>query len=271
MRTSARSDIRPLGTVPQLKTFTVGKVHISCVHRAQAVDQFFELTSARVGGFITVRDAHGIIQSQTDERLSEIINNAQMTLPDGMPIVWVGKLKKAPVERVSGAEFFDSIIRDRRGRRIRHFFYGSNEETILPLLARVTDLLGADAICGWHCPPIRPAGAIEDAAILTKIAAAKPDVIWVGLSTPKQEYWMANHSSYFPKTIFVGIGAVFDFAGGTQPRAPKAWQNAGLEWLFRLIQEPKRLWPRYRRVIPAMLKLMGAEAVGSRFTIRAKS
>jgi len=191
MRTSTASKVRtPVsqrsGAVRPLTTYTVGNVRISCVHRDQAVDNFFKLVSAQIGGFITVRDAHGIVASQTDKRLLQIVNDARMTLPDGMPVVWVGKLKKAEVQRVSGAEFFDSVIRDPRGRRIRHFFYGSKEKTIKPLVDRVTNLVGSDAVCGWHCPPMRPPGAIEDDSVLKTIAAARPDVIWVGLSTPKR-------------------------------------------------------------------------------------
>jgi N-acetylglucosaminyldiphosphoundecaprenol N-acetyl-beta-D-mannosaminyltransferase len=257
------SDVQRFPTTisPQLESYTVGGVKISCVDRAQAVDAFFQLVSAKIGGFITVRDAHGIVESQIDHSLRDIINSARMTLPDGMPIVWVGKLKSAAVKRVPGAEFVDNVMRDPRARRIRHYFYGGQTENTSRAVTRATDLLGIDAISGWHSPPFRPAGTIEDTSILAQIAATQPDVIWVGLSTPKQEYWMANHSVYFPRTIFVGVGAVFDFFGGTQKRAPVIVQRIGFEWLFRLIQEPKRLWPRYRRVVPGMLRILIAEAM----------
>jgi N-acetylglucosaminyldiphosphoundecaprenol N-acetyl-beta-D-mannosaminyltransferase len=256
-------DVQRLPTTisPQLESYTVGGVHVSCVDRAQAVDTFFQLVSEKVGGFITVRDAHGIVEAQTDNRLREIINSARMTLPDGMPIVWVGKLKNAAVQRVPGTEFFDSVMRDPRARRIRHYFYGGQTKNTFRVVARATDLLGIDAISGWHSPPFRPVGTIEDTSILAQIAATQPDVIWIGLSTPKQEYWMANHAAHFPRTIFVGVGAVFDFFAGTRTRAPVIVQRIGFEWLFRLIQEPKRLWPRYRRVVPGMLRILIAEAM----------
>ena len=245
----------------QPESYTVGGVHVSCVDRAQAVDTFFQLVSAKVGGFITVRDAHGIVASQTDNRLREIINSARMTLPDGIPIVWVGKLKNAAVQRVTGAEFVDSVLRDPRARRIRHYFYGGQTENTSRVVAHATELLGSDAIAGWHCPPFRSAGAIEENSVIAGIVAAHPDVIWVGLSTPKQEYWMANHTAHFPETILVGVGAVFDFLAGTQTRAPVIVQRIGFEWLYRLIQEPKRLWPRYKRVVPGMLRILIAEAM----------
>jgi N-acetylglucosaminyldiphosphoundecaprenol N-acetyl-beta-D-mannosaminyltransferase len=253
---------RSLTTIaPKIQSYTVGGVHISCVDRAQAVETFFQLVSAKTGGFITVRDAHGIVESQTDARLLDIINDAKMNLPDGMPIVWIGKLKNAAVKRVTGVDFVDNIIRDPRARRIRHYFYGGQMENTSRIVARATELLGKEAIAGWHPPPFRPAGEIEDSSVLAQIAATQPDVIWVGLSTPKQEYWMANHTAHFPKTILVGIGAAFDFMAGTRKRAPSFVQGMGFEWLFRIIQEPKRLSPRYMRVVPRMLKIMIAEAV----------
>jgi N-acetylglucosaminyldiphosphoundecaprenol N-acetyl-beta-D-mannosaminyltransferase len=146
------SDVQRLPTTisPQLESYTVGGVHVSCVDRALAVDTFFQLVSEKVGGFITVRDAHGIVEAQTDNRLREIINSARMTSPDGMPIVWVGKLKNASVQRVPRAEFFDSVMRDPRARRIRHYFYGGQTENTFRVVARATDLLGIDAISGWH-------------------------------------------------------------------------------------------------------------------------
>ena len=248
--------------IPSLESYTVGGVRISCVDRTRAIEAFFQLVSSRIGGFITVRDAHGIVASQTDSRLRDIINDARMSLPDGMPIVWVGKLKKVTVARVPGAEFVESVIRDPRANRIRHYFYGGKEENTECVVARATELLGTDAVAGWHSPPFRPVGAMEDPSVLAQIAATRPDVIWVGLSTPKQEYWMANHTAHFPNTIFIGIGAAFNYFAGIQSRAPALIQQIGLEWLFRVIQEPKRLWPRYRRVVPGMLRILIAEAMG---------
>ena len=255
--------VRP-GVVKQrvpltLDTFTVGGVHISCVDCAKAVENFFHLVSARMGGFITVSGAHGVVESQTDIHLRDIINSARMTLPDGMPVVWVGKYKRALVQRVPGADFANSVMCDPRAHGIRHYFYGGQPESTSRVVARATELLGVDAIAGWHSPPFQSAGTIENSSILEQIRATQPDVIWVGLSTPKQEYWMANHTGYFPKTILVGIGAAFVFFTGIQTRAPRIVQRFGFEWLYRLMQEPKRLWPRYRRIVPGMLRIMTTE------------
>lgn len=251
----------PNKEVHQLESYTVGGVQISAVNREQAVDVFFRSVSEGLGGYVTVTSAHGIVESQSDGRLRNIINGARMTLADGMPILWVGKIKNIAVQRIPGVEFVDSVMHDPRARRIRHYFYGGETENTSRVVARVTELLGSDAIAGWHCPPFRPAGAIEENSVIAGIVAAHPDVIWVGLSTPKQEYWMANHTAHFPGTILVGVGAAFYFFAGIQTRASAIVQRFGFEWLFRLIQEPKRLWPRYRRVLPGMLRILIAEAM----------
>jgi N-acetylglucosaminyldiphosphoundecaprenol N-acetyl-beta-D-mannosaminyltransferase len=245
----------------QPESYTVGGVRISSVDRVKAVNSFFQFVSAKRGGFITVRDAHGIVEAQTDNHLRNILNSAQMTLPDGAPIVWVGKLKNAAVQRVTGSDFFDDVISDPRASSIRHYFYGGPLETTSRVAAQATKLLGESAIAGWHAPPFRQAGTIEDAPVLAQITATRPDVIWVGLSTPKQEYWMANHTAYFPNAILVGIGAKFDLFAGVKQRAPIFVQWIGCEWLFRVFQEPKRLWPRYRRVVPKMIKVFISEVL----------
>ena len=254
----------PTTEFPHLKSYTVGGVQVSCVDPTLAVDIFFQLALSRIGGYIAVRDANGIVESQKDTRLRDIINSARMTLPDGMPIVWIGKLKNVPVQRVTGAKFVESVMSDPRARQIKHYFYGGQMENTSRVVALARKLLGENAVAGWHAPPIRPSGTIEDNSVIAQIAATQPNIIWVGLSTPKQEYWMANHTAHFPNTILVGVGAAFDFIAGTRRRAPVFIQRIGCEWLFRVIQEPKRLLPRYMRVVPGMLKILITEAVRRR-------
>ena len=152
-------------------------------------------------------------------------------------------------------------MRDPRSRTIRHYFYGATPDVLDRIVARVRTMVGADAVVGWHSPAFRPAGATEDPAVIAKIADAKPDVIWVGLGLPKQEYWMAAYQPQFSSSLMVGVGAAFDFFAGTQPRAPLAFQRLGLEWLHRLAKNPARLWPRYREVVPKALAIIAGEIV----------
>jgi N-acetylglucosaminyldiphosphoundecaprenol N-acetyl-beta-D-mannosaminyltransferase len=243
----------------EIECFTVGGIKISCVDREQAINHFFRLIATKSGGIVTSTGAHGIVESQTDHRLRDIINAARMTLPDGMPVEWVGKFKHAAVQRVHGHDFLEGVMGDPRATAMRHYFYGGKPEVLAGVVDRASRLVGPGAIAGAYSPPFRPPGALEDVSVVARIAATKPDVIWVGLSCPKQEYWSANYVDYFSGTLLVAVGAAFDLFAGVQARAPKYVQRIGFEWLVRLLQEPKRLWPRYSRVIPKMLMIMASE------------
>ena len=122
-------------------------------------------------------------------------------------------------------------------------------------------VVGEKAIAGWHSPPLRAAGAPEDDAVIDAMRAADPHVIWVGLGLPKQEYWMRNHRERFASSLMLGVGAAFDWFAGLQPRAPRLLQAAGLEWAHRVAMEPRRLWPRYRAVVPSALRILAREVV----------
>lgn len=247
--------------MPPLESYLVGGVRISCVDRVRATESFFRLVSARTGGFITVTSAHGVVEAQSDSRLRGIINDARMTLADGTPVAWAGKWQGAAVERVTGASFVDAIMTDARARALRHYFYGSQPSVLDAIMDRVCERLGAAAIAGAYSPPLRAAGELEQADVLERIGASGADVVWVVLSTPKQEYWMANHAASLPGVLLVGVGAAFEFFVGAQIRAPRLIQDTGFEWLYRLMREPARLWPRYSRVVPGMLKVLARDMI----------
>jgi len=245
--------------VSPVPRFRFGTVRLSCLDMNTAVDALFGFIAAGEGGYIACTCTHGIVDSEHDERLRKILNGSLLTLPDGMPTVWVGRAKGMPVGRVTAPDFLETVLADRRARRLRHYFFGGAPATLARIIARAADRIGRPAIAGWYSPPIRPAGTPEDPETLQKIAAARPDVIWVGLGLPKQELWMADHSAHFPGAVMVGVGAAFDWYAGVQPRAPKWLQSLGLEWAHRVASEPKRLWPRYRVVVPKALGIMARE------------
>jgi N-acetylglucosaminyldiphosphoundecaprenol N-acetyl-beta-D-mannosaminyltransferase len=243
--------------------YRFGSVLMSCVDMRTAVDELYRLVAAREGGHVACVCTHGIVEAEKDLRLRRILNTARLALPDGMPTVWVGRAKRRPVRRVTAPDFLACALADERARGVRHYFYGGTPGTLQQILARAAERAGATAIAGGWSPPLRYAGAPESPEVLAKIDAAQPDIIWVGLGLPKQEYWMARHAERFPRTVMVGIGAAFDWFAGTQPRAPSALQGLGLEWAFRLACEPRRLWPRYRSVVPRALALMAKECMRS--------
>jgi N-acetylglucosaminyldiphosphoundecaprenol N-acetyl-beta-D-mannosaminyltransferase len=238
---------------------SIGGVGISCIDMKGAVDALFRIAQERSGGYFAFTCAHGIVDSQKDEQLKSILNNGRMAMPDGMPLVWLGRLKQKAMRRVTAPDFFENVMRNPRARTIRHYFYGGSPETIERIARRATEMLGAEMVAGWMSPPMRAAGAVEDPEVIAEINARKPHVIWVGLGLPKQEYWMSNHTGQLPSSLLLGVGAAFDWFAGTQPRAPRILQAIGMEWAHRVASEPARLWPRYRKVVPSALKIFARE------------
>jgi N-acetylglucosaminyldiphosphoundecaprenol N-acetyl-beta-D-mannosaminyltransferase len=245
--------------MPDVRRFRLGGVGISCVDMRSALDSLYADAAAKTGGYYAFTCAHGIVDSQADPRLRMILNGSRITMPDGMPLVWFGRLKGRQLGRVTAPDFLETAMRDPRSRTLRHYFYGASPEAIERIATRAAGLLGADAIAGYYSPPMRPAGAPEDPEVLERIAAARPDLIWVGLGLPKQEYWMATHRHVFKSSLLLGVGAAFDWFAGTQPRAPQWIQAVGMEWAHRVASEPARLWPRYRRVVPEALAIFAKE------------
>lgn len=226
---------------------------------ASALDSLFAHAAVRRGGYYAFTCSHGVVDAQTDEALRGILNRADLTLPDGMPLVWFGRSKGHAVGRVSAPDFMEAALRDPRARSLRHYFYGASPEVVTRIARRAERLLGRGAIAGCHSPPMRPAGATEDPEILARMAQSHPHLIWVGLGLPKQEYWMASHAAHFQSSLMLGVGAAFDWFAGSQPRAPRWMRAAGLEWAHRVMSDPARLWPRYRRVVPRALTILGRD------------
>ena len=242
-------------------SFRIGGARVSAVTRLSALSHFFDLVESRKGGYVTVTSAHGIVEAQHDARLMGIFELASLSLPDGMPVFWAGRLIHGhTLSRVPGTEFFAGALADARSRGLRHYFYGSQEATTGRVVERAAVVMGEAAIAGWHCPPMRAVGALEEAHIVARISEAAPDIVWVGLSAPKQEYWMANHAHLFPNAVLVGVGAAYDFYAGVKTRGPRLMSVVGLEWLYRVASEPKRLWPRYRSVVPKMMLILLRDA-----------
>jgi N-acetylglucosaminyldiphosphoundecaprenol N-acetyl-beta-D-mannosaminyltransferase len=246
---------------PDAPRLPIGGVGISCTDMPAAVDALFRIAEERSGGYFAFTCAHGIVDSQQDEKLRAILNGGRMAMPDGMPLVWVGRIKRKPIRRVTAPDFFETVMRDPRAAGIRHYFYGGSPATVERIAARVTAMLGPHAIAGFLSPPMRLAGAMEDPAVIADIAARDPHVVWVGLGLPKQEYWMANHARLLPRSLLLGVGAAFDWFAGVQPRAPRVLQAMGMEWAHRVASEPRRLWPRYRKVVPSAIRIFAREVL----------
>ena len=246
-------------------------VAISRIDMPKALRQIDEWIAAGARRYVCVTPAHGVMDCRRDPSLLEIFNGSGMTTPDGMGVVWVCRLKGFPdVRRVYGPDLMTEVCAASPDRGYRHFLYGGNEGVATKLASALEARFPGLAIVGTHSPPFRDLTREEDEEVVRRINDARPDIIWVGLSTPKQERWMAAHLGRIEAPVMVGVGAAFDFLSGEKPQAPSWIQRSGLEWAFRLSTEPRRLWRRYAEY-PLYTGLALAEVVRERVVGGAKS
>jgi N-acetylglucosaminyldiphosphoundecaprenol N-acetyl-beta-D-mannosaminyltransferase len=203
--------------------------------------------------------AHGLTEAQRDPQLRKIYNDALLTTPDGMPLVWLGP---PGAERVYGPDLMLAVCDSGRGCSLRHFLYGGVPGVAEELQRRLTARFPGVEIVGTFTPPFRELSSTEFDALQAQIARLRPDVIWVGLSSPKQEKFMAQHWRQLDAGVLVGVGAAFDFHSGRVRQAPRWIQRSGFEWLFRLGTEPRRLGPRYLTTTPLFVFRVLMQRVG---------
>ena len=203
------------------------------------------------------------MEAQRDESLRDILNSAFLCLPDGMPTVWVGQLQgHAGMRRVYGPDFMLEMCRLSAKRGYRHFLYGGTEGVAQTLKQRLREMVPGINIVGIYKPPFRPLKPPEEEELAAMVRLARPDIFWVGLSTPKQERFMARYLDRLDTSLMVGVGAAFDIHAGLLADAPQWMKNSGLQWLFRLLKEPRRLWRRYLSNNPRFLWNLGLQISG---------
>jgi N-acetylglucosaminyldiphosphoundecaprenol N-acetyl-beta-D-mannosaminyltransferase len=203
-------------------------------------------------GYICVAAVHTVMACQEDAGLREAVLGADFTVPDGQPLVWaLNALGHDLPDRVYGPELMDRASARAAESGLRFYLYGGRNQGALAELARTLRLRHPGLkIVGGHCPPFRPLSDAEEDAVADEINRSGADVVWVGIGVPKQEKWMARMRDRLDAPVLIGVGAAFDFHAGLVPQAPDALQRLGLEWAFRLVQEPRRLWRRYLRYNP---------------------
>ena len=205
-----------------------------------------------VARFVAVTGMHGIAEAHQNDAFRQILNSADLVVPDGKPLVWLGRLHgHALRRRVYGPELMETFCRD-SGNAYRHFFYGG-APGVAEKLARVLHEKHGIIVAGTYTPPFRPLSEGEEKELATIVEGAGPDVLWVGISSPKQEQWMYEHRYRLTVPVMLGVGAAFDMNSGNLRRAPGWMGEHGLEWLFRLVNEPRRLWRRYLITIPRVM------------------
>lgn len=245
----APDDNEPFISAPEPEHFRVLGVPISAIDMTQAVariDSLIRNPRTDSAAYICVRDVNGVVESQRDRHLLAIHEHAAMVTPDGMPMVWLGRRAGFDhVDRVYGPDLMLDICDVSADRGYRHYFYGGAEGVAELLAERLEARFRGLDVVGRYCPPFRPLSDDEREADAAHIRASGAHIVWVGLSTPKQERWMAEMAPLLPGTVLIGVGAAFDFHAGLKPQAPRWLQRSGMEWAFRLATEPRRLWRRY--------------------------
>jgi N-acetylglucosaminyldiphosphoundecaprenol N-acetyl-beta-D-mannosaminyltransferase len=202
-------------------------------------------------GLVCVTGVHGVMEAHRDPAFREILNEAFLCVPDGMPTVWVGRLQgHGQMRRVYGPDFMLEMCRRSQVSGWRHFLYGGGAGTADLLARKLTACMPWLKIVGTYTPPFGPLSAEQESEIVDLVARCEPDIFWVGLSTPKQERFMAHYFDLLDAKLMVGVGAAFDLHAGLRSDAPSWMKRCGLQWLYRLCQEPKRLGPRYLKHNP---------------------
>jgi len=221
-------------------------VEVSAVNMPMAVRQIQHWIDRRECNYVCITGVHGVMESQRDEHLKRIHNAAGMVTPDGMPMVWVNKLRgNGHVSRVYGPDLMLEVCKISVEKGYKFFFYGGGDGVAELLSQKLQERFPGLQVVGTFTPPFRALTEAEDHEVIQKINRSGADIVWVGLSTPKQEKWMSRHIGRLHAPVMVGVGAAFDFHAGLKSQAPRWMQKTGLEWFYRLLTEPKRLWRRY--------------------------
>jgi N-acetylglucosaminyldiphosphoundecaprenol N-acetyl-beta-D-mannosaminyltransferase len=228
-------------------------VKVSAINLKLAVELADEWVATGIPGYVCVTGVHGVMEAQSDSEFRRILNQACINTPDGMPMSWIGHLQGfRKMNRVFGPDFMTAMCRLSVERGYRNFLYGGKPGVAELLNETLQKKFPGLQVVGTYTPPFRHLTPEEEAEILAQVAESKPHILWVGLSTPKQERFMAQYVDRLHVPLLVGVGAAFDYHSGRIRDCSEWIKRAGLQWLHRLMQDP-RLWRRYLRNNPAFL------------------
>ncbi len=229
-----------------IRRFNVIGCKITALTFKEAVEAAIVRLQQGDGGYVCFTNVHASVMAHENDEFRDVVNSSFMSLPDGKPVYWVGKLLRVPgIEHIPGPDFFPELLSVKRSPALRHYFYGGKQDTLEKLVAAIEKKYPDAEIVGAESPPFRPLTLQEQRTTLDRIRSAQPDFLWVGLGAPKQEFWMARNWEALRPAVLLGVGAAFDFHAEVNQRAPEWMQKVGLEWIHRLGKEPGRLWKRY--------------------------
>ncbi len=221
-------------------------IFVDPVTLRSATDHIREWIQKKQKVYICVAPVATVVSALDDLNYRRVVNKADMVTPDGMPVVWVARMRGAKdIERVYGPDLMRFIFRDKSFNQVKHYFLGATEGTLSLLKEKLIGQYPDIRIVGTYAPPFRACAERESQKVIDAINQIQPDILWVGMGSPKQDFWMDIHRGLLNASVIIGVGAAFDFLAGIKPQAPRWMQCSGLEWLFRLWCEPRRLWRRY--------------------------
>src|SRR5215469_3061053 len=254
-----------VGCASDVPSFEILGVRVHAVESAETIELLHAWIEDRLkrSRYVALPAMHTVAAARRDKSFRHVLNSADLVVPDGTPLVWAGRIKGCRMRRrVSGCDLLDSFCRASRGAH-RHFFYGGTPGSAENLARTLREKFGI-VVAGTYTPPFRPLAQKEEAELAAMVEDSSPDVLWVGLSSPKQETFMFEHRHNLKVPLMVGVGAAFDLNCGNVSRAPVWMRDHGLEWLFRLAAEPRRLWKRYLITIPHALWFVSLELISFR-------
>jgi N-acetylglucosaminyldiphosphoundecaprenol N-acetyl-beta-D-mannosaminyltransferase len=229
-----------------LKTISLLGVNVSRVNPVLAVHQICEWVRQKQRTYVCVAPVATLVDAKRNPLYAAAVNAAGMVTPDGMPVVWLAKSRGCQdIERTYGPDILLEVCNHGQDLGLRHFFYGGTEDTLRKLQQKLLEAYSQMLVVGSYAPPFHQEVWREDREIIDRINSSAADIIWVGLGSPKQDFWMQMHRPLLNAPVIIGAGAAFDFCSGVKPQAPQWMRGCGLEWFFRLCCEPGRLWKRY--------------------------
>ncbi|HEY2602876.1 MAG TPA: WecB/TagA/CpsF family glycosyltransferase [Thermoleophilaceae bacterium] len=254
-------------TPAQIPTRDIVGIPIAMTDYAQAMDVMDGMIARRERGYLCAVAVHAVMVSRRDPEMRAAVTGSSLTVPDGMPLVWAANaLGEQLSERVYGPELMDRFCARCAGHGYRVWLYGGRDQgSLMQLALNLRRRHPGIEIVGGYSPPFRPLTGEEEDAIVEQINDARPDVVWVGIGVPKQEKWMARMRPRLEAPVLCGVGAAFDFHAGRISQAPPWMQEHGLEWIYRIAQEPLRLLPRYLSHNPAFVLAFARQFLRERF------
>jgi N-acetylglucosaminyldiphosphoundecaprenol N-acetyl-beta-D-mannosaminyltransferase len=241
-------------------------VPVAMVDYDEAIEVMDGLVASRRRGYVCVAPVHALMEARADPEVLRALRGATLVVPDGMPVVWAANLLGEHLgDRVYGPElmlrYSDRCAQ--RGHRV--WLYGGRDQgSLVQLALAMRRRHPGIEIAGGYSPPFRSLSEEEERAVAAQINEARPDVLWVGIGVPKQEKWMARMRDRLEVPVMCGVGAAFDFHAGRVPMAPRWMQRHGLEWLYRSVQEPRRLLPRYLSTNPRFVAAFARQYIAER-------